>query len=200
MSKMCLKNNNQHGFTLLEIMLVLLLMGMLSVGVVMTLPNNLISEENVNWQAQRFTTLLQFAEDEALISGTELGLYFHENSYQFVFYNHKNKKWLPVINKQITEQIEMPKTLEISYQLSGSVWDEITSEDQDNFIDDQDLLDLDGDKMLRSLAPQVYIMSSGEVTPFTLQFSEVEDTSQAQSVTVSVSMNGAITSSELAEK
>jgi len=197
---MRLKNNNQYGFTLLEIMLVLLLMGMLSVGVVMTLPNNLISEENVNWQAQRFSTLLQFAEDEALISGTELGLYFNENSYQFVFYNHKNKKWLAVINKQIAGKIELPKALEISYQLSGSVWDEIANEDQDDFIDDEDLVDIDGDEMLRSLAPQVYVMSSGEVTPFTLRFSEAADTSQAKSVTVSVSMSGAITSSGVLEK
>lgn len=200
MSKMCLKNNNQHGFTLLEIMLVLLLMGMLSVGVVMTLPNNLVSEEDVDWQAQRFTTLLQFAEDEALISGTELGLYFHENSYQFVFYNHKKKKWLPVSNKQIAGKIEVPKALEISYQLSGSVWDEIASEDQDDFFDDEDLVDIDGDEELRSLAPQVYVMSSGEVTPFTLRFSEVAAASQAQSASLSVSMNGAITAPELAEK
>jgi len=197
---MRLKNNNQHGFTLLEIMLVLLLMGMLSVGVVMTLPNNLISEENVNWQAQRFSTLLQFAEDEALISGIELGLYFDKNSYQFVFYSHKNKNWLPAINKQMAEKIELPEALDMRYQLSGSVWDEITSEDPADFIDDQDLVDIDGDEMQRSLAPQVYVMSSGEVTPFTLRFSETADTSAAKSVTVSVSMSGAVTLSGVSDK
>ena len=130
----------QHGFTLLEIMLVLLLMGMASVGVVMTLPDNLTSQEDVHWQAQRFRTLLQFAEDEALISGLELGLVFDKNSYQFAFYDYKTQKWLPAVNKQIQDKVELPESLEIEYVLSGSVWDEIDTEKQDEFIDDDDLV------------------------------------------------------------
>ena len=187
----------QYGFTLLEIMLVLLLMGMISVGVVMTLPNNLTSQEDVQWQAQRFRTLLQFAEDEALISGLELGVVFEQNSYQFAFYDYKTQKWLPVVNKQIQGQVELPEKLEIEYVLSGSLWDEIDTEKQDEFIDDDDLVSIEGEEKVVSLRPQVYVMSSGEVTPFSVTFSVVEKTSDAQSVTVSVTMNGTVSLSEL---
>ena len=112
------KTHNQHGFTLLEIMLVLLLMGMMSVGVVMTLPNSLTSEEDVLWQAQRFSTLLQFAEDEALISGLEIGLVFNEkkDGYQFAFYDHSSEKWLAIESKQIQGQVTLPEIMAILYR------------------------------------------------------------------------------------
>ena len=186
-----------YGFTLLEIMLVLLLLGMVSVGVVMTLPDKLTSQEDVHWQAQRFRTLLRFVEDEALISGLELGIVFDKNSYQFAFYDYKTQKWLPVVNKQIQGKVELPETLKVEYLLSGSLWDEIDTEKHDEFIDDDDLVSIEGEEKIVSLRPQVYVMSSGEVTPFSVTFSAVENRSAAQSVTVSVTMNGSISFSEL---
>ena len=187
----------QHGFTLLEIMLVLLLMAMVSVGVVMTLPNNLTSQEDLQWQAQRFRTLLQFAEDEALISGLELGVVFDKSSYQFAFYDYKTKKWLPVMSEQIQGKVELPETLKIEYFLSDSLWDEIDTEQQDKFIDEDELVSIAGEEKVISLRPQVYVMSSGEVTPFSVEFSAADERSDAQSVTVSVSMSGTISFSEL---
>lgn len=190
------KKQKQYGFTLLEIMLVLLLIGMVSVGVVMTLPSSFNSEQDVRWQAQRFRTLLQFAEDEALISGLELGLVFEENGYQFAFYDYQTKKWLPVMDKQIQGKVELPDTLEMEYLLAGSLWDEIDTEKQDAFIDEDDLISIEGAEEIVTLRPQVYVMSSGEVSPFSLTFTRVESASQRKAVTVSVSMNGAISLAE----
>ena len=194
-----MKNSNQHGFTLLEIMLVLLLIGMISVGVVMTLPDNLNSEEQVDWQAQRFSALLQFAEDEALMSGLELGLVFNEKKgYQFAFYDYSKRKWLPLVNKSISKQVELPETVKIEYNLLGSVWDEIEVEEEDDFIDDQYLVDIKigNEEEIESLTPQVYVMSSGEVTPFSVEFSALRE-GKREMQTVSVSMSGAITLSEI---
>ncbi|MCW8996357.1 MAG: type II secretion system minor pseudopilin GspH [Psychromonas sp.] len=186
----------ESGFTLLEIMLVFLLIGMISVGVVMTLPNHLTSQEDVHWQAQRFRTLLLLAEDEALISGLELGVVFDENSYQFAFYDYAAKKWLPVVNKSLHDKVKLPDTLKMDYLLSGSVWDELDTEKQDDFINDEDLVHIKGEMQLVSLKPQVYVMSSGEVTPFSVEFSALESRSEQQAVSVSVSMNGVATLSE----
>ena len=174
-------------------MLVILLMGMMSVGVVMTLPNRLISEDNIAWQAQRFSTLLQFAEDEALISGLELGIVFTETSYQFAFYDNKAKKWLPVVNEQIQGKIEMPELIAMESVLTGSVWDEIDTEEQDEFIDEDDLVSIDGEQKIVSLKPQVYVMSSGEVTPSSLLFSVDQKSEKQQPILLTVSMSGAIT-------
>lgn len=197
--KQLMYRHKRSGFTLLEIMLVLLLIGMVSVGVVMTLPNNLGNEKDVYWQAQRFRTLLQYAEDEALISGLELGLVFDSNSYQFAFYDYKTKKWLPVLNRQIQSKVELPETLKIEYLLSDSIWDELDTEQQDKFINEDELVQIEGEEKIISLRPQVYVMSSGEVTPFSVEFSEIETKADVQSVTVTVSMSGTVSISELSK-
>jgi general secretion pathway protein H len=179
----------QYGFTLLEVMLVFLLLGMIMMGVVMTLPGNTSSEESPQWQAQRFRTLMQIAEDEALISGMELGVVFAEDSYQFAFYDYQTKKWLPVVNKQLENKVELPESLTLTYLLAGSLWDEMETENQDEFLDEEE--------RLVALTPQVYVMSSGEVTPFSVEFSATDNRIDEQPATVAVSMNGVISFPEL---
>ena len=192
MFKPSTKASLQRGFTLLEIMLVLVVMGMASVGVMMAMPQHINNSENVDWQTQRFSTLLQFAEDEALISGKELGLVFDENSYQFTFYEHQEQKWLALQSEQIGKVIELPESLIIEYTLLGSVWDEIEAEDEDVFIDEEYLVDIEGDDEIQSFSPQVYIMSNGEVTPFKVTFSDTETGDDKQSATLEISMSGVI--------
>jgi general secretion pathway protein H len=191
------KNIRQSGFTLLEVMLVVLLIGMASLAVVMTLPNNLNSENNVSWQAQRFATLLQFAEDEALISGNELGLVMKNNSYQFAVYNYAKQRWLAARVGEIERAIGLPESIALEYRLSDSVWGDLNNLEQDSFIEESELIEIEADNTLETLAPQVYVMSSGEVSPFSLIFSKVDNDAEEQAMTVSVSMNGAISIAEL---
>lgn len=178
------------GFTLLEIMLVLLLMGMVSVAVVMTLPNSVNNENSSQWHAQRFSTLLQFAEDHALVNNRELGIEFDQQHYTFAVYDLKKKKWQPFEDSRISGQVELPDTIKADYKLSGSVWDEIEQEAEDPFLEKEYLVEIKGKKKEIKITPQVYIMSSGEVTPFTYQFSEIENNTQVS--TVKVSMSGEI--------
>ena len=193
MFKRSLRQHLQAGFTLLEIMLVLVLIGMASVGVIMTMPQHGNENENVDWQAQRFSTLLQFAEDEALISGKELALVFKDNSYRFAFYDYQNKKWLAMVSEQIGKIIEVPESLTFEYTLLGSVWDEIETEDGDVFLDEDYLVQIDGEEdELKSLSPQVFIMSSGEVTPFGVLFSDSGTGNDKRTSLLEVSMSGVI--------
>jgi len=194
------KNSLQHGFTLLEVMLVVLLIGMASLAVVMTLPNSLTSKDNVSWQAKRFATLLQFAEDEALISGNEMALVIEKNSYQFAVYDYSKQRWLAARSREADWKVELPESIGIEYSLSDSIWGQINRSGQDSFIDQMEAVDLEDEDKLAILNPQVYVMSSGEVSPFTLVFSEVDNDDEKQSMTVSVSMNGAISIAELSKE
>lgn len=180
----------EKGFTLLEIMLVLLLMGMISVGVVMTLPSSANLDKSSKWHAQRFSTLLQFAQDQALISNSELGIEFSEQVYQFAFYDLRSKKWKPVEDSRIGGSIELPASIIAEYNLAGSVWDEIEQEDDDPFKEQEYLVQIEGQEKEIKISPQVFIMSSGEVTPFSYQFSNAED--DQKTVLVNVSMSGQI--------
>lgn len=191
------KNTLQHcfqaGFTLLEIMLVLVLIGMASVGVVMTMPQHLNENEDVDWQAQRFSTQLQFAEDEALISGKELAIVFDEDSYRYAFYDHATKKWLALQSDQIGKLVTIPEALTFEYELLGSVWDEIESQEDDSFIKKEDLVQIDGEDKIESFSPQVFVMSSGQVTPFNVTFSENDKGVNPRISSLAVNMSGSIT-------
>ena len=181
------------GFTLLEIMLVIVVIAMASVGVMMTMPSQLNENQDVDWQAQRFSTQLQFAEDEALISGRELALVFDEESYRFAFYDYGSKKWLAAPSEQIGTKVQIPESLIFEYNLLGSVWDEIESQNDDSFIDKDDLVQIGDDDKIESFSPQVFIMSSGQVTPFSVQFSEADGGSDQRVSLLEVNMSGSIT-------
>jgi general secretion pathway protein H len=198
--KKYLKNSQQPGFTLLEVMLVVLLIGLASLTVVMTFPNTLSSENNASWQAQRFATLLQLAEDEALISGNELGLVIEKNSYQFAIYDYSKQRWLATRVGEIEGKVELPELLSLEYSLSDSAWGEINNSDQDSFIEESERVDIEGDNKLKTLNPLIYVMSSGEVSPFSLVFSKADTDPEKQSTTVSVSTNGAISLVELSKE
>lgn len=179
-----------RGFTLLEIMLVLVLVGMISIGVVMTLPSSVGLDKNSQWHAQRFRSLLQLAQDHALISNNELGIEFGEQEYRFALYDLKSKKWQPLSNTRVNDYIKIPVSISSEYSLVGSIWDEIEQEDDDPFSEKEYLVEIEGQKTEIDINPQVFIMSSGEVTPFSYRFYHVDD--QKDGVTVTVSMTGQI--------
>lgn len=190
------KQHFQQGFTLLEIMLVLVVIGMASVGVMMAMPQQANKNADIDWQIQRFNTLLQFAEDEALISGKELAIVFTERSYRFAFYDYTSRKWLALESNQIGELIEVPESITFSHTLLGSVWDEIETQGEDAFIDKEDLVTIEGEDEVESFSPQVFIMSSGEVTPFSVLFSDQQGRDK-RTRTLEVSMSGQINILEL---
>jgi general secretion pathway protein H len=192
MLKRAKKHAFQKGFTLLEIMLVLVVIGMASIGVMMAMPQHINEAEDIDWQAQRFSTLLQFAEDEALISGKELAIVFDGDSYRFAFYDYESKQWIAIESQQIGKMIEIPESISLSYTLLGSVWDEIEVQDESSFFDKEDLIETNDDDTVESFSPQVFIMSSGEVTPFSVLFSELNSSDKRSSL-LEVSMSGAIT-------
>lgn len=176
------------GFTLLEIMLVLVLMGMISVGVVMTLPSSGSTAQGSQWYAQRFSTLLQLAEDQALISNAELGIEFNEQSFIFLIYDYSTQKWLPLINERINGSVTLPETITAHYTLDGNVWGELDT--LQNRTNNYSLFDEGSGFEVNDFYPHVFIMSSGEVTPFNYQFTNNED--DQGSVTVKVTMTGEI--------
>lgn len=191
---MAIPMHNVKGFTLLEVMLVLVLMGMISVGVVMTLTSSGNTAQSSQWHAQRFSTLLQLAQDQALILNTEFGIEFNEQGYTFAFYNFSKRQWQPLVNSQINGYITFPDNISAEYNLVGNVWGELEQAqkkaDSDTFVEQSYLVNIDGQTRQSSINPHVFIMSSGEVTPFSYQFSSTENVSRK--VTVKVGMSGQV--------
>lgn len=83
----------QRGFTLLEIMVVVLLIGVSITVIVVNLERDI--DQIAEQEARRFATLLEHLRDESILTGRLHGIEIDEpeRSYQFLRFD---KEWLPV--------------------------------------------------------------------------------------------------------
>lgn len=82
---------NEQGFTLVELMIVLAIVGLMSAVVIMTMPDprgRLVSE------AERFAARVQVARDGAIIDGHEMSLTIDPLGYGFE--ERRRGEWRPV--------------------------------------------------------------------------------------------------------
>ena len=89
------------------------------------------------------------------------------------------------------QKIELSESINMEYSLVNSVWEELSTNSNSRFIDDSYRVVI-GEEQQQTLNPQVYVMSSGEVSPFSLIFSNSDSDSSLDSFTVEVTMNGEI--------
>ncbi len=180
------------GFTLLEIMLVIMLMGLVSSAVVMTMPSN-SGYKALKLEAQRLASFVEVLSDQALMTSRELGIVVDEQSYQFVFYDAEKKLWYALPSEQFKTETKLPEDMELELTLSGFVWDE--RDEQEELFEDESVFDEPEEQLI----PQIHIMSSGEITPFVIRFRPT-DKSEELWLELEVKMTGEILVKEAPEE
>ncbi|MGX9461400.1 type II secretion system minor pseudopilin GspH [Shewanella sp. A14] len=170
----------QAGFTLLEVLLVALLMGMVASAV--TLSISVAGPEKVlKKQAQRFISTTEMVLDESVLSGQFIGIVIDEEQYQFVVY--KEGKWLPVEQDRLLSATKMDDDIRLDIVIDGMPL--VQEDEQDEswfdelFIDEQS----EEDKK-KHPEPQILLFPSGEMTPFELNFNTMNDDRQPVNVLV----------------
>jgi general secretion pathway protein H len=142
------------GFTLVEILVVIVIiaimvsLAVLSIGV--TGRDSQLDEES-----RRIAGLVDLLHDRALLEGRDFGLRIEPTAYEFVVYEPRRDRWLPLEQDQEFRHRNLPKG--ISFQLE---------------LDSQVVVIKPIERTLSSDAPppppQVAIAASGEGTPFRL--------------------------------
>ena len=137
----------QGGFTLLELMVVLVIMGVLMTFVGLNVGGDRQAEQ-LEREARRLAALLQLASEEAVIRSEELAIRFTEDSYEFLIL--ENGQWLQIgdESERPFHPHEFPDGIELDLELEEELPPSLDSEE--------------------NTAPQVFLLSSGEITPFTL--------------------------------
>ncbi len=134
-----------QGFTLLEIMVVLVIMGIL-VGFA-TLGLNKSPSDQLHEEARRVEARILLAQENAVLEGRDLGLGVFRTGYRF--FELLDEEWTPIDADPQLKASELPEDIEAQLTLE-SVAIVMESKEPEK--------------------PQVFILSSGESTPFSLEF------------------------------
>lgn len=137
------------GFTLIEIMIVVLIISIVtSVGVLTISRNN---NKEIEMFAKELTQVIKMAEEQAMLQPTELGLMMHDQAYQFAALqtadNTKAPHW-SALDDNVLGQHVIPEQIEVR-------------------VDTHSPQTVDEDENAQK-SPQLVISTNGDVTPFTI--------------------------------
>lgn len=150
-----------RGFTLLELLVVVVIAGILFTYTTLAIRGN-SPEDIIKQEALRFERLVQLALEEAILRGEEYAIEVHLDGYRFL--RSTEDQWLPVTDDKILRDRQLPLDMELEMQMEKT---EIVIKLGDTTASDQDLeADEKTDDNNKTKAdPQVYLLSSGEITP-----------------------------------
>jgi len=138
------------GFTLIEIMVVVVIIGIMVTFAVLSIGSRGL-DERLSLEARRLQELISLASDQAVLQGVELGFVQTETGYEFL--ELKDGKWIPAGDGPLRSR-DMPEPLFISLTVEGRRVAPIkTGEAADPKTE---------------LKPQVLLLSSGEGSEFVL--------------------------------
>lgn len=153
------------GFTLIEIMLVLVLLSLSAVAVILNLPNT--KQDEVKEQAERFFYRIQLLNEDAILNGQDFGVRVDEQKNTLTYMVLKNDGWSVLESKNYQEMV-MPDEVRLNLEIGDGVWskgdDKLFS--QEGLFDDEMFAEYEEKK--KEKPPQLFVLSSGEMTPFTL--------------------------------
>lgn len=163
---------SSRGFTLIEIMVVLALIGVMVSLVQFSFQGNAI-EKDIKQSSLRFQGVFTVAAEYGMLNNVELGVMFDEDSYQFLGFD--GVKWQALEQHDALKRHTLPNHLKLQLDLEGLPIDEnalldvadFTTEDDGLFVNNEAFKDSDEKK----LTPQIFILSGGEISPFSVTFS-----------------------------
>lgn len=189
-------HNHTLGFTLIEILVVIVIIGLMSAAMVMVSGDN--RREVILDETERALATMHLAMEEAQLYGVEMGMAFTETNYRFV--NFDNDRWKAIPNDLAYKVHQLPEGYEFYLEIEGFPSTdgkipgakinekgqvEALKKDDDsgtkksaksstkNTDSKESNAAENGDRPSdveepESLLPQIFVLSSGEFNPFVL--------------------------------
>lgn len=156
-----------NGFTLIEILLVLVLLSLTAVAVISTLPT---SQKDLSKQyAHSFFQRLQLLNEEAVLSGKDFGVRVDDAKSTYSLLSLTAEGWKPLEMKQIPSKNTLEGNVALQLELGGGARAEDDRLFEPGTLFDEDMF-AEQEEEKKVKPPQVFVFSSAELTPFTLSF------------------------------
>ncbi|MGL5046828.1 MAG: type II secretion system minor pseudopilin GspH [Shewanella sp.] len=153
------------GFTLMEVMLVILLMGLSAAAVTMSIGNS-GPQQALDRTARQFIAATEMVLDETVLSGLFIGIVIEKTRYQFVVY--KDGQWEPLDKDRLLSEKQMEQGVELNLVLDGLPLVQ-EDEEKDSWFEEP-LIEPSTDDKKKHPEPQVMLFPSGEMSAFELTF------------------------------
>jgi len=209
------------GFTLIEILIVILIIGVLSATVLLSV-NLTGRDRDLEKESDRLLSLVNYAREQAELQTREYGVIFHDDSYQFVAYDTRRGLWREVYEDDSLRLRRLPDGLDFKLMVDArpvvlSSTSEVKTSDKDKKAQAkalkeittlQDALNasrkLDADPDLKAkleeakkVAPQVTIFSNGDLSSFEVT---MEREGVARSITLAIDEKGQVIEKPMVER
>jgi len=159
----------QRGFTLIELMVVMVLLGLIS-SIALTTVGGGNQKRELNNEVNRLHAVLRMAAEESIFSNTEIGVVIESGLYEFLTYDEAEGKWVAAA-PHFLRSYSLPEWISLDFQREGK---------ERKLLGNQSKLDTDSDFYSSILEteitkkPDLMLLSSGEVTGFTISM-QIED-------------------------
>ena len=148
------RSRKNTGFTLIELMVVIVIAGMLVTFASLSVSNS--ADKLLETEAKRFVSLVKFAADESVMNSREIILKVGEQQYSFVVPGPDNTLVDLGEDDPIFRARELPEHFHISGEIAG----------------EKLLFEKNKDKDAEPDFGKIGIFSSGEMIPFDIVFSQ----------------------------
>jgi prepilin-type N-terminal cleavage/methylation domain-containing protein len=159
------KKNQFIGFTLIEVLVVLVIISVVTAGVLLTVRHNRSWDERLF--SENLSETLSLAQEYAILQSTTLKVVFHVNKIDFyqlkIDDKSQNSYWMKVQDTPL-HSIIIPSIYQIQLQLPTQV---LPADQEDEDEDEKDQ-----DKLLAEDASSILMTMSGDWTPFVLLVGE----------------------------
>ena len=164
------------GFTLIEILVVMVIVGI--IAAIATLSIGVLGRDTeAEDQAKRLYAILSEAREESEMQGREFGLLIESDGYLFLQYDYARQRWLPLQDDLYAPRL-LPEGLQFRLWLDSREVILKSSKDSEKLLADAQsssssssssgLLPSPTSTLVQGIRPQISILSSGDIVPFDL--------------------------------
>jgi general secretion pathway protein H len=148
-------SRRSSGFTLLEVLVVLVILGIITAMAVLSV-TVLGGDHEMDQEAQRLQAILAQAREESMLDGRDVGLRVDRRGYDFLRYNGRVGTWEAVVGDPLLRKRDLPDGLNAGLRLEA-----------------RDVLLKPREAPTEDLPaqPQVVVQASGDLVPFELLLS-----------------------------
>jgi general secretion pathway protein H len=165
------------GFTLIEILVVCLIIGIVVAGVVLSV-NLTGRDRELEKESRRLYTLMDYAREQAELQTREYGVMFRDDGYEFLTYDPRRALWRSVTEDDALTDRKLPDGL--GFKLLVETRPVVLTRPAD----------------AKDKTPQVMIFSNGDLTSFA---ATLERDGGARSVTITEDDKGQVVAQPMVE-